>query len=74
MIDEISAEDIVTIKSLVDTSGVSGREFSVAQVIKEALPKAGWQIRKDAIGNLTARKPGEGKKILFIAHMDEVGL
>jgi putative aminopeptidase FrvX len=74
VIDEIGVKDLATIKSLVDTPGVSGREFFVAQVIKEALPKAGWQIRTDSIGNLTARKPGEGKKILFIAHMDEVGL
>lgn len=74
MIDEISTKDIAIIKLLVDTPGVSGREFLVANVIKEALPKTGWQIRTDAIGNLTARKPGEGKKILFIAHMDEVGL
>lgn len=46
----------------------------VAEVIREALPKVGWQIHLDAIGNLTARKPGPGKKVMFIAHMDEVGL
>lgn len=74
MADKFVARDIALIKTLVNTPGVSGRESLVADVIKDALPQTGWQIAVDAIGNLTARKPGDGKRILFIAHMDEVGL
>lgn len=74
MIDKLAEGDFQLIKLLVDTPGVSGRESQVAEVIKAALPKNGWQVDVDAIGNLTARKPGPGKKILFLAHMDEVGL
>ncbi len=66
--------DFQLIKTLVATPGVPGRESLVAEVIKNALPESGWQIYVDPIGNLTARKPGPGKKILFLAHMDEVGL
>jgi len=74
MIDKLTDADFQLIKSLVDTPGVSGREALVAEVIQKSLPKTGWDIDVDAIGNLTARKPGPGKKILFLAHMDEVGL
>lgn len=74
MIDKLAEADFRLIESLVDTPGVSGRESQVAEVIKAALPKTGWQTEVDAIGNLTARKPGAGKKIVFLAHMDEVGL
>ena len=66
--------DFQLIKTLVATPGVPGRESLVAEVIKNSLPKTGWEIHVDPIGNLTARKPGPGKKILFLAHMDEVGL
>jgi putative aminopeptidase len=74
MIDKLTDADFQLIKSLVDTPGVSGRESLVAAVIQKSLPVTGWETEVDAIGNLTARKPGPGKKILFMAHMDEVGL
>jgi endoglucanase len=74
MIEAINSRDLALIKTLVDTPGVSGREMLVAAAIKEALPKEGWQVDLDTIGNLTARRTGIGKKIMFLAHMDEVGL
>jgi endoglucanase len=74
VISQLNAHDFDLIKTLVDTPGVSGRECRVADVIKASLPQTGWLVDVDAIGNLTARKAGKGKKILLIAHMDEVGL
>jgi len=70
----LSDADFQLINDLVKVPGVPGRESLVAEVIKQALPKTGWDIHVDPVGNLTARKPGPGKKILFLAHMDEVGL
>lgn len=71
---KLTDADFQLIKTLVSTPGVSGRESLVAEVIINALPKTGWEFHVDTIGNLTARKPGPGKKILYLAHMDEVGL
>lgn len=72
--DNLNKNDISLISKLVETPGVSGREARVAEVIHEALPATGWQIQTDPIGNLMARKIGPGKKVLLLAHMDEVGL
>lgn len=74
MVSKLDSRDLDLIKTLVDTPGVSGREYRVAEVITAALPQTGWQVDSDSIGNLTARKAGTGKKVLFVAHMDEVGL
>lgn len=71
---ELTEKDFALIEALVTTPGVSGRESHVADVIEAALPSAGWVTRRDPVGNLTARKVGKGKKVLLIAHMDEVGL
>jgi endoglucanase len=72
--NKLESSDFALIQKLVNTPGLPGRESMVAEVIKAALPKAGWESHIDAIGNLTARKPGPGKRIMFIAHLDEVGL
>lgn len=71
---EVQPSDFALIKRLVETPGLPGREHRVVEVIKETLPKNNWEIRVDSVGNLTARKPGKGKKLLFIAHTDEVGM
>lgn len=55
--------------------GVSGYEGEVARFIeKEASPYAD-EIIKDAVGNLIVLKKGTGggKRMMFAAHMDEIG-
>jgi endoglucanase len=53
--------------------GLPGREWEVADVIRTALPE-NCEVHQDAIGNLTAHIPGKGKRVMLVAHMDEVGL
>ncbi|MBQ3040720.1 MAG: M20/M25/M40 family metallo-hydrolase [Clostridia bacterium] len=61
------------IKKLMLTPSVSGREEKIREVIKnEVLPYAD-EVYTDNMGNLIARKKGNGKKIMFCAHMDEIG-
>ena len=61
------------LKRLMLASGVSGREDKIRQaIIKEVEPYAD-EITTDNVGNLIVRKKGEGKKIMFCAHMDEIG-
>lgn len=65
------------LKQLTQLWGVSGYEKEVASFIeKEAAPYAD-EIIKDAVGNLIVFKKGtgggKGKRIMFAAHMDEIG-
>ncbi len=61
------------IKRLMYIPSVSGREEKIRDAIKaEILPYCD-EITTDNMGNLIARKKGNGKKIMFCAHMDEIG-
>lgn len=64
---------IELLKKLMLTSGVSGREDKIREVIKEEITPYCDEIISDAMGNLIAHKRGNGKKIMFGAHMDEIG-
>lgn len=64
-----------TIRTLADIPGVSGNEGAVRAAIREHLDGA-CELTEDATGNLIAFKKGHAKpghKLLFSAHMDEVG-
>lgn len=63
------------IKDIMKPLGVSGRESRVAEVIKEKIAPYVDEVYTDALGNLIAHKKGpEGaKKLMFAAHMDEIG-
>lgn len=61
------------LKKLMFTSGVSGREEQIRQVIREEVEPYADEVSVDPLGNLIARKKGNGKKIMFCAHMDEIG-
>ncbi len=60
------------LKELCDASGVSGNEAEIRQCIASHLSDC--TVHTDAMGNLLAHRAGKGPKILFAAHMDEVGL
>lgn len=65
------------LRKLTQTQGIAGFEKEVRKLIeKEAAPYADKMIT-DTIGNLIVLKKGTGgehaKKIMFAAHMDEIG-
>ena len=65
------------LEELTQAFGVAGFEGEVREIIRrEAAPYAD-QITQDAIGNLIVLKKGREnphkKKIMFAAHMDEIG-
>ncbi|MDI9568223.1 MAG: M42 family peptidase, partial [Bacillota bacterium] len=65
-----------TLARLSQSFGPSGREEEIrTQLTKElaALDK-NLAIRTDALGNLIATKPGDEKRLLLAAHMDEIAL
>lgn len=61
-------------KILSDCFSPSGREKNVREFIINEIKDFADEIKVDALGNLIARKKGNGKKILFSAHMDQIGL
>lgn len=64
----------ILLEKLVCAFKVSGHEEGVREVIKEELKEVDCKIKEDKLGNLIV-KVGEGEeKIMFSAHMDEVGL
>ena len=61
-------------KRLSDCFGPSGREKKIREMIIDEIKEYADEIAIDPLGNLIARKKGTGKKILFSAHMDQIGL
>lgn len=59
---------------LSDIFSPSGREKNVREYIKNQIKDYVDEIKVDALGNLIAHKKGTGKKIMFSAHMDQIGL
>ncbi|HIE05387.1 MAG TPA: M42 family peptidase [bacterium (Candidatus Stahlbacteria)] len=62
------------LKELSECFGPSGREDNIKKNIKNLVTNFVDEIKIDTLGNLIVRKRGKGKKLMFAAHMDEVGL
>ncbi|MDD4614363.1 MAG: M42 family metallopeptidase [Caldisericia bacterium] len=61
------------LKQFVEISAPSGREEPIQKAIRASIQPYVDEIRTDSLGNLIAHKKGNGKKLLFDAHMDEIG-
>jgi tetrahedral aminopeptidase len=65
------------IQKLVETTGPSGHEDQIRDLVKNQIAKFSKDIRVDPLGNLIARvgekKPG-GSRIMLAAHLDEIGI
>jgi len=68
-------KDLELLKKLSEVRGTSGNEKCVARLIKEEISQDVDNIEFDNLGSLIAFKKGSENepKILFTAHMDEVG-
>lgn len=69
--------DFTLFKELTQLHGVSGYEKEVSRYISEKLEPYADDITLDTNGNLIVFKKGQAqnrKKLLFAAHMDEIGL
>lgn len=65
------------LEKLTQLWGVAGYESGVREFILQEVGVLGDEVITDALGNLIIRKAGKGgpggKKIMFAAHMDEIG-
>lgn len=62
------------LNKLTQANGVSGNESAVSDIIKKEIEALCDELYTDATGNLIAHKKGNGKKVMFAAHMDEIGI
>ena len=62
------------LKKLCEAFGPSGCETEISEVIKKEMEGFADEIYTDNLGNLICHKKGTGKKIMYAAHMDEIGL
>lgn len=61
------------LRELIKIPSVSGAEGKIADYIKGEMEKYFDTCETDNLGNLVCRKKGEGKRLAFCAHMDEIG-
>ena len=62
------------LEKLTGIYGPSGQEKQIGQWLCAYLEERGVETRTDAMGNVIAKIGGHGKKLVFSAHMDTVGL
>ncbi len=62
------------LKKLCSTYSPSGNEAQVRALIEGEIKDLVDEIYTDALGNLIARKKGNGKKLMLAGHMDHIGL
>ncbi len=63
-----------TLKKIISAFGPSGREDEVREVLKKESEPYADEITTDNLGNLICHKKGSGKKLMLLAHMDEIGV
>lgn len=61
------------LKKLTEAFGPAGQESKIVDLIKKELEGHVDEMFVDNMGNLIAHKKGPGKKLMFSAHMDEIG-
>lgn len=62
------------LKDLAGAFGPSGCEKGVRELIAELVAPYADEVTVDVMGNLIVHKKGPGKKLLFAAHMDSIGI
>ncbi len=62
------------LEELIRAPGVSGFEEEVRGLIRSKVEAMGLEAEEDNIGNLIVTVGDSGPKVVFIAHMDELGL
>lgn len=65
------------IQQLVETTGPSGSEKALRELVRSEINGLADEVRVDALGNLIARKGRKaenGLRIMLSAHMDEIGV
>lgn len=65
---------IELLKTLNAPTSPSGHEDGIAAVLTELVKPLCDEVRTDTLGNVIARRKGNGKRIMLSAHMDSIGM
>lgn len=65
---------ITLLEKLTQITAPSGNEKIIHEYIINEIKDHVDEIETDALGNLIAHKRGDGKKVMFAAHTDEIGV
>ncbi|SNR88161.1 endoglucanase [Anaerovirgula multivorans] len=66
--------DLELLKKMLSAYSPSGNESNVRELIKNAIEDYVDEISVDPLGNLIARRKGNGTKVMLAGHMDHIGL
>lgn len=62
------------LENLINLQGISGNESSVRNFIIKEAKKYSKSVIVDRMGNVIVKKKGKLPSVMFLAHMDEIGL
>lgn len=62
------------LKELTAINAPSGRESGICEYIKNIACEYADEVSTDTMGNLIIHQKGDGKRIMAMAHMDEIGV
>lgn len=62
------------LEEMIRVPGVSGFEDDIREYIRKKIEEMGLEADEDNIGNLMTTVGDKGPRVVFIAHMDELGL
>ncbi|MCU0852589.1 MAG: M42 family metallopeptidase [Thermoplasmata archaeon] len=62
------------LEEMINVPGVSGYEEDIREYIRAKVEELGIEAEEDNIGNLLAKVGDKGPVVMFMAHMDELGL
>lgn len=66
--------DFSLLKKIAGTPGIAGFEQKIRKVVEQELSSSADHIGTDVMGNLIVTRGNGPKKVMFAAHMDEIGL
>ena len=66
--------DLKQLKLFTQAAGPSGNEENIKNVIERVATPYADEIFADVLGNLIVHKKGNGPRLMFDAHMDEIGI
>jgi len=62
------------LRNVTATPGLTGSEMAVAEYIASAFRPYADEVKIDRLNNVVAHIKGDGPKVMFCAHLDEIGL
>ena len=62
------------LKKLTQITSPSGNEKAICDFIEEEIKDYVDEMYRDALGNLIAHKKGDGARVMFASHTDEIGV